>query len=137
MVSVMMVTIKITDRGSGVSLRPMGSSNYSLAYVSSTEISKGMIIGEKFISRKLTSSSALLPFFHTHHRPRAVWSRNYQGQLLTVPGNSQVGRKPSSSGIVFPSASHLAMLRRKQLFRYLHVLSLPPFFRIISWIYCS
>ena len=53
MVSVMMVTIKITDRGSGVSLRPMGSSNYSLAYISSTEISKGMIIGEKSLAENL------------------------------------------------------------------------------------
>ena len=53
MVSVMMVAIKITDRGSGVSLRPMGSSNYSLAYISSTEISKGMIIGEKSLAENL------------------------------------------------------------------------------------
>jgi hypothetical protein len=53
MVSVMMATIKITDRGSGVSLRPMGSSNYSLAYISSTEISKGMIIGEKSLAENL------------------------------------------------------------------------------------
>lgn len=53
MVSVMMVTINITDRGSGVSLRPMGSSNYSLAYDSSTEISKSMIIGEKSLAENL------------------------------------------------------------------------------------
>jgi hypothetical protein len=53
MVSVMMVTIKMTDRGSGVSLRPMGSSNYLLAYISSTEISKGMIIGEKSLAENL------------------------------------------------------------------------------------
>ena len=53
MVSVMMATIKIKDRGSGVSLRPMGSSNYSLAYISSTEISNGMITGEKSLAENL------------------------------------------------------------------------------------
>ena len=53
MVSVMMVTIKITDRGSGVSLRPMGSSNYSLTYISSAEISKGMITSEKSLAENL------------------------------------------------------------------------------------
>ena len=53
MVSVMMVTIKITDRGSGVSLRPMGSSNYSLTYISSAEISKGMITSEESLTENL------------------------------------------------------------------------------------
>lgn len=54
MVSVMMATIKITDRGSGVSLRPMNSSSdCSLAYISSTEISKRIIKGEKSLSENL------------------------------------------------------------------------------------
>ena len=54
MVSVMMATIKITDRGSGVSLRPMNSSSdCSLAYISSTEISKRIIHGEKSLSENL------------------------------------------------------------------------------------
>ena len=53
MVSVMIVAIKITDRGSGVSLRPMGSSNYLFAYIPSTEISKAMIIGEKSLAENL------------------------------------------------------------------------------------
>jgi hypothetical protein len=55
MVSVMMVTIKITDRGSGVSLRPMNSSSSdcSLAYIYSTEISKRIINGEKSLSESL------------------------------------------------------------------------------------
>lgn len=54
MVSVMMATIKITDRGSGVSLRPMNSSSdCSLAYISSTEISKRIINGEKSLSDNL------------------------------------------------------------------------------------
>jgi hypothetical protein len=51
MVSVMMTTIKITDRGSGVLLRPMNSSsNCSLAYISSTAISKRILNGEKSLS---------------------------------------------------------------------------------------
>ena len=51
MVSVMMTTIKITDRGSGVLLRPMNSSSdCSLAYISSTAISKRIINGEKSLS---------------------------------------------------------------------------------------
>lgn len=50
----MMATIKITDRGSGVSLRPMNSSSdCSLAYISSTEISKRIIDGEKSLSENL------------------------------------------------------------------------------------
>ncbi len=54
MVSVMMATIKITDRGSGVLLRPMNSSSDCLlAYISSTEISKGIIIGEKNLAENL------------------------------------------------------------------------------------
>jgi len=54
MVSVMMTTIKITDRGSGVLLRPMNSSNdCSLAYISSTEISKRIINGENSVSENL------------------------------------------------------------------------------------
>jgi hypothetical protein len=54
MVSVMMTTIKITDRGSGVSLRPMNSSSdCSLAYIYSTEISKRIINGEKSLSESL------------------------------------------------------------------------------------
>ena len=54
MVSVMMVTIKITDRGSGVLLRPMNSSSDCLlAYISSTEISKGIINGEKYLAENL------------------------------------------------------------------------------------
>jgi hypothetical protein len=51
MVSVMMTTIKITDRGSGVLFRPMNSSsNCSLAYISSTAISKRILNGEKSLS---------------------------------------------------------------------------------------
>lgn len=47
----MMAAIKITDRGSGVSLRPMNSSSdCSLAYISPTEISKRIINGEKSLS---------------------------------------------------------------------------------------
>ena len=47
----MMTTIKITDRGSGVLLRPMNSSSdCSLAYISSTAISKRIINGEKSLS---------------------------------------------------------------------------------------
>lgn len=54
MVSVMMAAIKITDRGSGVLLRPMNSSSDRLlAYISSTEISKGIINGEKSLSENL------------------------------------------------------------------------------------
>jgi hypothetical protein len=54
MVSVMMTTIKITDRGSGVSLRPMNSSSdCSLAYIYSTEISKRIINGEKSLLENL------------------------------------------------------------------------------------
>ena len=54
MVSVMMTSIKITDRGSGVLLRPMNSSSdCSLAYISSTEISKRIINGEKSLSENL------------------------------------------------------------------------------------
>lgn len=45
MASVMIVVITITDRGSEVLLRPMNtSSNRLLAYISSTEISKGILI---------------------------------------------------------------------------------------------
>lgn len=54
MVSVMMTTIKITDRGSGVLLRPMNSSSdCSLAYIFSTEISKRIINGEKSLAGSL------------------------------------------------------------------------------------
>ena len=54
MVSVMMAIIKIMDRGSGVSLRPMNSScDCSLAYISSTEISKRIINGEKSLLENL------------------------------------------------------------------------------------
>lgn len=54
MVSVMMAIIKIMDRGSGVSLRPMNSSSdCSLAYISSTEISKRIINGEKSLLENL------------------------------------------------------------------------------------
>lgn len=46
----MIIAIKITDRGSGVLLRPMGSSNYSLTFTSSTEISRGMVASETFLA---------------------------------------------------------------------------------------
>lgn len=51
----MMVAIEITDRGSGVSLRPMGSSNYSFTFTSSTEISQGVITGEKRLAENIQS----------------------------------------------------------------------------------
>ncbi len=54
MVSVMMATIKITNRGSGVSRRPMNSSSdCSLAYIYSTEISKRIIKGEESLLKNL------------------------------------------------------------------------------------
>lgn len=54
MVSVMMATIKITDRGSGVILRPMNSSSdCPFTYRPSTEISGTIINGEEFLSENV------------------------------------------------------------------------------------
>ncbi len=54
MVSAMMATIKITDRGSGVILRPMNSSSdCPFTYRPSTEISGTIINGEEFLSENV------------------------------------------------------------------------------------
>ena len=94
MVSVMMVTIKITDRGSGVSLRPMGSSNYSLAYISFTEISKGMIIGEKSLAENLL---------------RLLLSRFFSVRIIIVHGlcgTERTGDNCSPSPVILKSVAN-------------------------------
>ena len=104
MVSVMMATIKIKDRGSGVSLRPMGSSSCSLAYLSSTEISNGMITGEKALAENFL---------------RLLLSRLFSVRIIVhgLCGIERTGGNCSLSSVILKSVANL--VTRASCFRLL------------------
>lgn len=139
MVSAMMATIKITDRGSGVILRPMNSSSdCPFTYRPSTEISGTIINGEEFLSENVFRYLLFCLYFRRNHNcPLAVRKRTSRGHLRAVAVNYRDSSKANNSGIVFPSPSYWSTPRPRQSFRYLHVFPSPSFFRIISWIYWS